>query len=88
VSSTFTEVWDQLDEKRSITGSGKDIKMTPEQFKKMLRQFYDIGHKHGSKEGYTQGMKSAKGLQDILNKGSSNPFADIDGLSNIFGGNK
>jgi len=89
MSSTFTEVWNQLDKARGIADSGKIISMTPEQFKNMLQQFYDVGHKHGYKEGHARGLKSAKELQDIVNENTGGPFGgspDMGIFNDFFGG--
>ena len=82
--AAFTTLWEQIDEKKKITETGRSVTMTPEQFKKMLQQFYDQGYKQGERDGRDKGVKSAKDLQDLLAKNKSGlDFSGLD-FGNLF----
>lgn len=84
--NTFTEVWDKMDRDKGITKSGKSVVMTPEQFRNMLQQFYDVGYKHGRKFGKDEGIRSARDLENMIGKDKDSHGLDF--LNNMFGGGK
>jgi 3-mercaptopyruvate sulfurtransferase SseA len=73
---TFDEYWRKLNSKKTIDG---DVKLSPQQFEKMLRQAYDIGHS----EGADQVRKARKMADEYSGK---TPSADPSEYADLFGG--
>lgn len=62
---TFTEYWQKLNEKKKIDG---DVKLTPSQFEKMMKQVYDIG--------YSAGAEKTKEIAEMVNQYKNNKNAN------------
>jgi hypothetical protein len=92
----FEQYWQKLNDKKKIDG---DVKLSPVQFEKMLKQAYDIG--------YSAGVERTKTVYDMLKQYGGNANADkvkdsayeelfgksgdgdvADFLKGIFGGKK
>lgn len=76
---TFKQAFGQL---KANLDKGKFVQMTPDQFEKMLEQFYKVGHKDGMSEGHKKGLAMAKLVQD--KKSKDDPFSVFGG--DMFGG--
>lgn len=74
-----------MDGDKGITESGKNVVMTPEQFKKMLRQFYDFGYKHGRQFGKDEGIRTARDLDRMTKGNSDKSFMEQMFGSDFFG---
>jgi len=67
---TYEEYWNKLNSKKKVDGP---VRLSPDQFKKMLKQAYDIG--------YSQGAESTRKIHDMMNsysKSKSGIFEDLD----------
>lgn len=54
----FEKAWEELNKQKKID---RDVKLTPEQFKKQVRQFYMIGYKECVEE--TERLFEKKGIK-------------------------
>jgi hypothetical protein len=78
----FEEYWNALNAKKEITG---DIRMTPEQFKKIQRQAFDLGRKSGKEE--ERKTQEIMGRASAGNGMSDDSFSNaLDALGGMFGG--
>jgi len=72
----FDDYWNRLNDKKKIDG---DVKLSPEQFRKMLKQAYDIG--------YSEGVDRVKKAKEMVDEyGHKTPFADPSEHDDLFGG--